>query len=88
MLVNARVDLRHWFIARSRGDLKRGEVICLLGEERTFIYTVVSRSLKSDSLLVRYQKQGWKGERSTIIYAVHQMLERGIILIHDGSSRA
>jgi hypothetical protein len=83
--VNTPIDFQHWYIARSRKELKRGERICFLGERRTFVYTVMSRGLSADSVLVRYRKEGWKRERTTVIHGVSKWLERGIILIHDGS---
>lgn len=83
--VNTPVDFRHWFIARSRKELRRGERICFVGEQRTFVYTVMSRGTTANSVLVRYRKEGWKRERTTIINGVDTWLERGLILIHDGS---
>lgn len=86
--VNTPVDYHHWFIATKRAQLKRDDVICYVGEKRTFVYTIVSRSRTSDSLLVRYRKEAWKRDRTTVLNNIGASLERGIILIHDGASRA
>lgn len=83
--VNGRVDFKHWFIARSRKELRRGEVICYVGELRTFTYVVLSRGTTADSVLVQYRKEGWKRTRTTVINNIAKAMERGIILIHDGS---
>lgn len=86
-IVTSPMDFQHWFIARSRSELKRGEVICLLGLRLTYTYVVLSRSRVSDSILVGYRKEGWKRDRVTVLNNVRELMERGVILVHDGASR-